>query len=122
MPADALDGHGHTFYKRVEEWYTARVEQLNRDQTEPKEVEALDAKRQAEAKMIEIDQFLSDKVNRNAASYFRRTKPNEPDATPHIKRIKEGLAINSMKYRANRLEEVAARVRNGEEPIKWPLA
>jgi len=120
--ADALDGHGHTFYKRVEEWFTARVEQRNPGQAEQKKVEALNARRQAEAKLIEIDQFLADKVNRNAASYFRRTKPNEPYADPHIDVIEDGLAINRMRYRVKRLDEVAARVRDGEEPIKWPLA
>jgi hypothetical protein len=120
--ADELDGHGHTFFKRVEEWYTARVKQLNPDQAEQKEAEARDARAQAEIKLNELDRFLAEKVNRGAASYFKRNKPDEPDATPYIKHIKEGLAINSMKYRSKRLDEKAARVRSGEEPIRWPLS
>lgn len=119
--ADALDGYGHTLFKRTIEWYTARVEQLNPVQAEQKKAEAVRAREQAKSKMNEIDQFFSEKVNRNAASYFRRDKPDELVTKPWIENIEEGSAINSMWYRCKRLDEIAARVRKGEEPIKWPL-
>jgi dTDP-glucose pyrophosphorylase len=121
--ADALDGHGHTLFKRVNEWYTARVGQSNPDNLDQSEQKrtALEAKAQAEAKMNEIDQFLAEKVNRGAASNFKRNKPDEINTDPWIKLIEDGLAISAMQHRSKRLEEIAARVRRGEESIKWPL-
>lgn len=117
--ADALDRHGHTLFKRTIEWYTARVEQLNPDQAAQKEEAAREAKAKAKAKMDELDQFLAENVNATAASYFRRSKPDEPITKPWMNQIEEGSDINSMWYRCKRLEEIAARVRNGEEPINW---
>jgi hypothetical protein len=119
--ADELDGHGPTFFKRVNEWYTARVEEMNPAQAKQKDVEARRARMQTEKKMNELDQCLVEKVNRGAASYFKRNLPDEPITKPWLMRIKEGLAINSMWYRSKRLADIAGRVRNGEEAIKWPV-
>ena len=120
--ADELDGLGHTFFKRVNEWYTARVEETGPHQKDQKAAAALEAKAQAEARMNELDRVLSEKVSRSAAAHFRRNKPDEPIATSWIKVIKEGQAINFMWHRSKRFDDIVARVRNGEEPIKWPPA
>jgi len=119
--ADELDGHGHTFFKRIIEWYTARVEQLNPDQAEQKGAEAIRARAEAEAMMTELDRFLAERVNRGAALNFKKSRADEPVTKPRIKDIEDGSAINSMWYRSDRLREIAAQIRKGEEPIKWPL-
>jgi hypothetical protein len=118
--ADEMHAVGHTFFKRVNEWYTARVEERNPGQRDEKERLAAEARDKAEARMSEIDRLLAEKVSRSAAAHFRKNRPNEPPATSWIPVIREGQAINFMWHRSTRLDEIAARVRNGEEPIKWP--
>ena len=119
--ADALDGHGHTFFKRVIEWYTARVGQLNPGQEERKKAEALEARKKAEDKMKELDRILAEKVNQGAAFSFMKSRADEPITKPWLGEIEDGAAINSMWYRSDRLSEIAVQIRKGEEAIKWPL-
>lgn len=110
--AQELDGHSHTLYKRVNEWYTAAVEQRYNDMATPRST--------AETEMTTISRILSDKVGPTAASSFLKSRANEPLATSWIPHIKDGLAINSMWHRYERLDEIVRRVRSGEESITWP--